>query len=155
MSTNPTTAENPSVRRLPRISCVEAVRELPDDERDRILRRGLDRRIVATLAGAVAQLSGRGDMDGQYGEYLSAVLQWVETLHGELKKLAGIQRFLAQHQRRFAELRTLSETQGLDLSKPIRLKTVIGNINRQARTASPTAPYATPSIRFESRRCAN
>jgi hypothetical protein len=141
-----------NVRQLPRISCVEAVRALPEAERDKILRRGLDRRIVATLAGAVSQLSGRGDMEGQYGEYLTAVLQWVETLHQDLKKLADIQRFLAMHQKRWAELRDISEDPAVDLAQPIRLKTHIGNINRQAGTASPTAPYATPTMRFGSRR---
>lgn len=141
-----------TVRQLPRISCVDAVRSLPESERDKILRRGLDRKIVATLAGAVSQLSGRGDMDGQYGEYLSAVLQWVETLHQDLTKLADMQKFLALHQKRWAELRELSEQPRLDLSQPIRMRTYIGNINRQAGTAVPTAPYATPTMRFASRR---
>lgn len=137
---------------LPPISCVDAVRSLAEDERDKILRRGLDRKAVATLAGAVSQLSGRGDMAGQYGEYLAAVLQWIETLQQDLKRLRDIQGFLALHQRRWAELRALHADTTLDLSQPIRFQTHIGNINRQTRSATPTAPYTTPTTRFESRK---
>jgi hypothetical protein len=145
-------SESKSVPLVPPVSCVEAVRSLAKDDWDKILRRGLDRKAVATLAGAVAQLSGRGDMAGQYGEYLDAVLHWVEALQQDLLRLAQIQSFLALHQQRWIELERLHADPKLDLAHPVRFRSHIGNINRQERTASPTAPYTTPLMRLHSRK---
>ncbi len=137
--------------RIPPISCVNAVRNLPENKRDRILKKGLSKAIVSTLYSALSQLSGRGDTPGQYGQYLDSVLNWASTLQSDLLKMKDMEVFLKGHQLRFLELERILAAPTFDFSKPVRL-TPTGNIDRQDRSASPKAPYATPSFRFNSKK---